>query len=159
MYIIQKHICAITFLSATPSIVTGYVHQYNSFDSQPDVLKSLYSPLQPSNSLEGPRYLMGFMLLNLQKLFTSYLVPTSRNKLVDIKWFINVWLFQESLQNEELCRHSFLFHIFSTFFGPQSTLPFSSLLSMEALICILKGKKITQGIIFSVYKGTTKLLF
>ncbi|BBH08211.1 FRIGIDA interacting protein 1 [Prunus dulcis] len=34
----------------------GYVHQYNSLNSQPDVLKSLYSPLQPSSSLEGLRY-------------------------------------------------------------------------------------------------------
>lgn len=33
----------------------GYVHQYNSLTSQPDVLKSLYSPLQSSSSLEGLR--------------------------------------------------------------------------------------------------------
>lgn len=33
----------------------GYVHQYNSLDSQPDVLNSLYSPLQQSSSLEGLR--------------------------------------------------------------------------------------------------------
>ncbi|XP_049346769.1 protein FIP1-like isoform X2 [Solanum verrucosum] len=45
-------VCAASFMS----LYIGYVHQYNSFDSQPDVLKSLYSPLQPSNSLEGPRY-------------------------------------------------------------------------------------------------------
>ncbi|XP_057543776.1 protein FIP1 isoform X4 [Amaranthus tricolor] len=34
----------------------SYVHQYNSLNSQPDVLKSLYTPLQPSSSLEGLRY-------------------------------------------------------------------------------------------------------
>ncbi|KAL3332423.1 hypothetical protein AABB24_032810 [Solanum stoloniferum] len=45
-------VCAASFMT----LYIGYVHQYNSFDSQPDVLKSLYSPLQPSNSLEGPRY-------------------------------------------------------------------------------------------------------
>ncbi|CAL9027558.1 unnamed protein product [Prunus brigantina] len=45
-------ICAGSFVS----IYIGYVHQYNSLNSQPDVLKSLYSPLQPSSSLEGLRY-------------------------------------------------------------------------------------------------------
>ncbi|XP_015080645.1 protein FIP1-like isoform X2 [Solanum pennellii] len=45
-------VCATSFMT----LYIGYVHQYNSFDSQPDVLKSHYSPLQPSNSLEGPRY-------------------------------------------------------------------------------------------------------
>ncbi|ONH97584.1 hypothetical protein PRUPE_7G198700 [Prunus persica] len=45
-------ICAGSFMS----IYIGYVHQYNSLNSQPDVLKSLYSPLQPSSSLEGLRY-------------------------------------------------------------------------------------------------------
>lgn len=37
-------------------VLAGYVHQYNSLNSQPDVMKSLYSPLQPSSSLEGLRY-------------------------------------------------------------------------------------------------------
>ncbi|XP_075673472.1 protein FIP1-like isoform X2 [Castanea sativa] len=45
-------ICAGSFMS----VYIGYVHQYNSLNSQPDVLKSLYSPLQPSSSLEGLRY-------------------------------------------------------------------------------------------------------
>ncbi|CAN6541259.1 unnamed protein product [Malus baccata var. baccata] len=45
-------ICAASFMS----VYIGYVHQYNSLNSQPDVLKSLYSPLQPSSSLEGLRY-------------------------------------------------------------------------------------------------------
>ncbi|KAJ0582711.1 putative TMEM192 family protein [Helianthus annuus] len=38
------------------SVYIGNVHQYNTLESQPDVLKSLYSPLQPSSSLEGLRY-------------------------------------------------------------------------------------------------------
>ncbi|XP_050377185.1 protein FIP1-like [Argentina anserina] len=45
-------ICAGSFMS----LYIGYVYQYNSLNSQPDVLKSLYSPLQPSSSLEGLRY-------------------------------------------------------------------------------------------------------
>ncbi|KAI8565338.1 hypothetical protein RHMOL_Rhmol03G0251200 [Rhododendron molle] len=44
-------VCAGFFMSA----YIGYIYQYNSLDSQPDVLKSLYSPLQPSSSLEGLR--------------------------------------------------------------------------------------------------------
>ncbi|XP_038698497.1 protein FIP1-like isoform X2 [Tripterygium wilfordii] len=44
----------------------GYVHQYNSLDSQPDVLKSLYSPLQPSSSLEVLRYNDGGRLSDQQ---------------------------------------------------------------------------------------------
>lgn len=36
-------------------VLVGYVYQYNSLDSQPDVLKSLYSPLQPSSPLEDLR--------------------------------------------------------------------------------------------------------
>ncbi|XP_068344567.1 protein FIP1-like [Pyrus communis] len=45
-------ICAGSFMSLN----VAYIHQYNSLNSQPDVLKSLYSPLQPSSSLEGLRY-------------------------------------------------------------------------------------------------------
>ncbi|XP_027339562.1 protein FIP1 isoform X1 [Abrus precatorius] len=44
--------CAGCFMS----LYIGYIHQYNSLNSHPDVLKSLYSPLQPSSSLEGLRY-------------------------------------------------------------------------------------------------------
>jgi phosphoglycerol transferase MdoB-like AlkP superfamily enzyme len=36
-------------------VFVGYVRQYNSVNSQPDVLNSLYSPLQPA-ALEGLRY-------------------------------------------------------------------------------------------------------
>lgn len=36
-------------------MLAGCVHQYNSLDCQPDVLKSLYSSLQPSSPLEELR--------------------------------------------------------------------------------------------------------
>ncbi|XP_060674785.1 protein FIP1 [Ziziphus jujuba] len=49
---VVEAICAGSFMS----LYIGYVHQYNSLNSQPDVLKSLYSPLQPASSLEGLRY-------------------------------------------------------------------------------------------------------
>ncbi|XP_060209986.1 protein FIP1-like isoform X2 [Lycium barbarum] len=51
---------------------SGYVHQYNSLDSQPDVLKSLYSPLQPSSSLEGLRYQDGGRLSDQQMALLQY---------------------------------------------------------------------------------------
>ena len=41
----------IAFLHA----LAGYLHQYNSLNSEPDILKSLYSPLQQSSPLEGLR--------------------------------------------------------------------------------------------------------
>ncbi|XP_038710612.1 protein FIP1-like isoform X3 [Tripterygium wilfordii] len=61
-------ICAGSFMSA----YIGYVHQYNSLDSQPDVLKSLYSPLQPSSSLEGLRYNDGGRLSDQQMALLQY---------------------------------------------------------------------------------------
>ncbi|XP_059634733.1 protein FIP1 isoform X2 [Cornus florida] len=54
------------------SVYIGYVHQYNSLDSQPDVLKSLYSPLQPSSSLEGLRYHDGGRLSDQQMALLQY---------------------------------------------------------------------------------------
>ncbi|KAJ8750646.1 hypothetical protein K2173_015827 [Erythroxylum novogranatense] len=45
-------ICAGSFMS----IYIGYLHQYNSLNSQPDILKPLYSPLQQSSPLESLRY-------------------------------------------------------------------------------------------------------
>ncbi|GJT60566.1 FRIGIDA interacting protein 1 [Tanacetum coccineum] len=48
------------------------VHQYNTLDSQPDVLKSLYSPLQPSSSLEGVRYHDGSGLSDQQMALLQY---------------------------------------------------------------------------------------
>ncbi|KAL4329100.1 hypothetical protein AHAS_Ahas13G0266300 [Arachis hypogaea] len=49
---VAEAVCAGCFMS----LYIGYIHQYNSLNSHPDVLKSLYSPLQPSSSLEGLRY-------------------------------------------------------------------------------------------------------
>ncbi|XP_050937324.1 protein FIP1 isoform X4 [Cucumis melo] len=45
-------VCAGSFMI----IYISYVQKYNSLNSQPDVLKSLYSPLQQSSSLEDLRY-------------------------------------------------------------------------------------------------------
>nr|GEV17073.1 transmembrane protein [Tanacetum cinerariifolium] len=54
------------------SVYIGNVHQYNTLDSQPDVLKSLYSPLQPSSSLEGVRYHDGSGLSDQQMALLQY---------------------------------------------------------------------------------------
>lgn len=50
----------------------SYIHQYNSLTSQPDVLNSLYSPLQPSSSLEGLRYQEGGRLSDQQMALLQY---------------------------------------------------------------------------------------
>ncbi|KAI5444583.1 hypothetical protein KIW84_013007 [Lathyrus oleraceus] len=49
---VVEALCAGGFMS----LFIGYIHQYNSLNSHPDVLKSLYSPLRPASSLEGLRY-------------------------------------------------------------------------------------------------------
>ncbi|MBA0784036.1 hypothetical protein Gotri_001661 [Gossypium trilobum] len=54
------------------SVYIGYVYQYNSLDSQPDVLKSLYSPLQPSSPLEDLRYHEGGRLSDQQMALLQY---------------------------------------------------------------------------------------
>ncbi|XP_043722832.1 protein FIP1-like isoform X2 [Telopea speciosissima] len=61
-------ICAGSFIS----IYIGNVHQYNSLNSQPDVLKSLYSALQPSSSLEELRYHDGGRLSDQQMALLQY---------------------------------------------------------------------------------------
>ncbi|KAL7096102.1 hypothetical protein ACP275_10G062200 [Erythranthe tilingii] len=61
-------ICAGFFMS----VYIGYVHQYNSLESQPDVLNSLYSPLQQSSSLEGLRYHDGGRLSDQQMALLQY---------------------------------------------------------------------------------------
>lgn len=56
-------------------IMVGYVRQYNSVNSQPDVLNSLYSPLQPA-ALEGLRYFHNHtatLLLVFMKISKFYL--------------------------------------------------------------------------------------
>ncbi|KAJ6795467.1 Uncharacterized protein M6B38_224630 [Iris pallida] len=61
-------ICAGCFMS----VYIGCVHQYNSLDGQPDVLKSLYSALQPSSSLEELRYHEGGRLSDQQMALLQY---------------------------------------------------------------------------------------
>ncbi|KAL6580400.1 Cleavage polyadenylation factor subunit fip1 [Orobanche minor] len=61
-------VCAGFFMS----IYIGYVHQYNSLDFQPDVLNSLYSPLQQSSPLEGLRYHDGGRLSDQQMALLQY---------------------------------------------------------------------------------------
>ncbi|KAH9652713.1 protein FIP1 [Citrus sinensis] len=63
-----KHIVRLPFAITA----YGYVHQYNSLNSQPDVMKSLYSPLQPSSSLEGLRYHDGGRLSDEQMALLQY---------------------------------------------------------------------------------------
>ncbi|XP_022147717.1 uncharacterized protein LOC111016583 [Momordica charantia] len=52
MIMVIEAVCAGSFMI----LYIGYVQKYNSLNSQPDVLKSLYSPLQQSSSLEDLRY-------------------------------------------------------------------------------------------------------
>ncbi|KAG6498096.1 hypothetical protein ZIOFF_046005 [Zingiber officinale] len=61
-------ICAGCFMS----VYVGYIHQYNSLDGQPDILKSLYSALQPSSSLEDRRYYDGGRLSDQQMALLQY---------------------------------------------------------------------------------------
>ncbi|KAI3907306.1 hypothetical protein MKW98_010656 [Papaver atlanticum] len=50
----------------------AYVHQYNCLNSQPDVLKSLYSALQPASPLEELRYHDGGRLSDQQMALLQY---------------------------------------------------------------------------------------
>ncbi|KAK8941987.1 hypothetical protein KSP40_PGU000856 [Platanthera guangdongensis] len=54
------------------SVYIGCIHQYNSLNGQPDILKSLYSALQPSSSLEGLRYHDGGRLTDQQMALLQY---------------------------------------------------------------------------------------
>ncbi|CAL0325501.1 unnamed protein product [Lupinus luteus] len=65
---VVEAVCAGSFMC----VYIGYIHQYNSLNSHPDVLKSLYSPLQPSNSLEGLRYHDGGRLSDQQMALLQY---------------------------------------------------------------------------------------
>ncbi|XP_078157642.1 protein FIP1-like isoform X2 [Carex rostrata] len=38
------------------SLYIGCIHKYNSLNGEPDILRSLYSAIQPSSALEGLRY-------------------------------------------------------------------------------------------------------
>ncbi|KDP33916.1 hypothetical protein JCGZ_07487 [Jatropha curcas] len=66
--VLTEAICAVSFMT----VYIGYLHQYNSLDSQPDILKSLYSPLQQSSSLEGLRYHDGGRLSDQQMALLQY---------------------------------------------------------------------------------------
>ncbi|KMZ60465.1 hypothetical protein ZOSMA_59G00250 [Zostera marina] len=54
------------------SIYIGCVHQYNKLDEQPDILKPLFSALQPSSSLEDLRYHDGGRLSDQQMALLQY---------------------------------------------------------------------------------------
>ncbi|EPS67913.1 hypothetical protein M569_06862, partial [Genlisea aurea] len=61
-------LCAGFFIS----IYIGYVQRYNRLDSEPDVLNSLYSPLQDSSAFEGLRYHEGCRLSDRQMALLQY---------------------------------------------------------------------------------------
>ncbi|XP_011014900.1 PREDICTED: uncharacterized protein LOC105118617 isoform X3 [Populus euphratica] len=65
---LAEAICAASFMS----VYIGYLHQYNSLNSEPDILKSLYSPLQQSSPLEGLRYHDGSRLSDQQMALLQY---------------------------------------------------------------------------------------
>ncbi|KAJ6957533.1 hypothetical protein NC653_039482 [Populus alba x Populus x berolinensis] len=65
---LAEAICAASFMS----VYIGYLHQYNSLNSEPDILKSLYSPLQHSSPLEGLRYHDGSRLSDQQMALLQY---------------------------------------------------------------------------------------
>ncbi|KAI3851074.1 hypothetical protein MKW92_045489 [Papaver armeniacum] len=60
--ILVEVVCAASFMG----LYVAYVHQYNCLNSQPDVLKSLYSALQPESPLEELRYHDGGRLSDQQ---------------------------------------------------------------------------------------------
>ncbi|CAA6658682.1 unnamed protein product [Spirodela intermedia] len=60
------------FVGCFKSAYIGCIHQYNSLHGQPDVLKSLYSSLQPSSSLEDLRYYDGGRLSDQQMALLQY---------------------------------------------------------------------------------------
>lgn len=53
--IVVEAICAGLFMG----LYIWYIHKYNSLNGRPDILRSLYSALQPSNTLEDRRYYDG----------------------------------------------------------------------------------------------------
>ncbi|XP_047311427.1 protein FIP1-like [Impatiens glandulifera] len=61
-------LCAAFFVS----VYIGYIHKYNSLDTEPDVLKSLYSPLESSTSSEGLRYHESGRLADQQMALLQY---------------------------------------------------------------------------------------
>ncbi|KAE9609926.1 putative TMEM192 family protein [Lupinus albus] len=69
---------------------SSYIHQYNSLNSHPDVLKSLYSPLQPSSSLEGLRQRHSNLVSFLIYCMTPYLsMKQEQTSIHQTKVFVN----------------------------------------------------------------------
>ncbi|KAI3913455.1 hypothetical protein MKW98_003934 [Papaver atlanticum] len=66
--ILVEVVCAASFMG----LYVAYVHQYNCLNSQPDVLKSLYSALQPASPLEELRYHDGGRLSDQQMALLQY---------------------------------------------------------------------------------------
>ncbi|KAI3857256.1 hypothetical protein MKW92_032661 [Papaver armeniacum] len=66
--ILVEVVCAASFMG----LYVAYVHQYNCLNSQPDVLKSLYSALQPESPLEELRYHDGGRLSDQQMALLQY---------------------------------------------------------------------------------------
>lgn len=60
------------FAGSFMGVYIGHLQQYNALEAQPDVVKSLHSPLQPSNSLEGFRYQDGGYLSDQQMALLQY---------------------------------------------------------------------------------------
>ncbi|KAE9587668.1 putative TMEM192 family protein [Lupinus albus] len=73
---VVEAVCAGCFMS----LYISYIHQYNSLNSHPDVLKSLYSPLQPSSSLEGLRQEFCYLVSFCNLLHDSIHVLTLKHK-------------------------------------------------------------------------------
>ncbi|KAG0499675.1 hypothetical protein HPP92_004366 [Vanilla planifolia] len=63
-----KHLARLPFATTA----YGCIHQYNSLNGQPDILKSLYSALQPSSSLQELRYHDGGRLSDQQMALLQY---------------------------------------------------------------------------------------
>ncbi|KAI3997474.1 hypothetical protein MKX01_008081 [Papaver californicum] len=62
----------VVFAASFMGLYVAYVHQYNCLNSQPDVLKSLYSALQPASPLEDLRYHDGGRLSDQQMALLQY---------------------------------------------------------------------------------------
>jgi hypothetical protein len=51
--------------------LSGHIHKYNSLDAQPDILRSLYSALQPSSTSEDRRYNSKGVIPNIMPYFLN----------------------------------------------------------------------------------------
>nr|CAD1825846.1 unnamed protein product [Ananas comosus var. bracteatus] len=65
---VVEAVCAGCFMG----LYIGCIYKYNALNGQPDVLKSLYSALQPSSSLEDLRYYDGGHLSDQQMALLQY---------------------------------------------------------------------------------------